>query len=90
MLTPEIKQKIKDSFNAAVAASPYADEAVEGMRDPEGQPMTRRKLVALTLQDDEFYNLVDMTLSHGKVTLDEFIGKFEAGMKKSLNSGPRP
>ena len=53
-MTPADKQKLKDAFNNAVNASPYADEVVQGIQTHEGQPVTRRTLVAATLENDEF------------------------------------
>jgi hypothetical protein len=89
-MTPETKQTIKDRFNAAVAGSPYADEVIEGIVTHEGKDVTRRTLVNLTLQSEQFFEQVDKLLATGKVSLDQFIEKFEDGMKKSIHSGPRP
>jgi hypothetical protein len=89
-MTPDNVKKLKDAFNAAVDASPYADEIVEGMATRDGKDVTRRMLVDLVLKSDEFYKQLDKALDSGKVTLDEFISKFETGMKRSNKSGPRP
>jgi hypothetical protein len=83
-MTPADRQKLKDAFTKAVNNSPYADETIEGLVKNDGQPLTRRELVEGTLKMEEFYAEVDKMLSHGKVTLDQFIGKFEDGMKKSI------
>lgn len=88
-MTPADKKKLQDAFNAAVNASPFADDVVEGMRLRDGGEVTRRKLVELTLQAEEFYTQVDKMLAGGKITLDEFIHKFEEGMKRP-NLGPKP
>lgn len=89
-MTPADKQKLKDAFNNAVNASPYADEIVEGLRSHAGAAITRRDLVTALLEDDNFYGQVDKLLATGKVTLDQFIGKFEAGMQRSNKGGPKP
>ena len=46
--------------------------------------MTRRKLVEGTLKLQEFYDEVDYAVSKGEATLDQIIGQFEQGMKKSI------
>lgn len=88
-MTPENKQKIKNAFNNAVNASPYADEIIDGIRTMDGRPMSRRHLVTAMVDDDAFYAQVDNLLTNTGITVDDFIGRFETGMKKS-NKGPRP
>lgn len=89
-MTPSDKQKIKDAFNAAVNASPYADEIVPGMATREGAPITRRQLVEWTVNNEQFYEQVDKLVASGKVTVDELIEKFGTAQKTSIHRGPRP
>ena len=88
-MTPEDKKKLQDAFNDAVNRSPYAEDVVEGLATRKGEPVTRRKLVEVTLQSEQFYEQVDKVLGTGKVTLDQIIEKFEAGIIKP-GRGPKP
>ncbi len=83
-MTPADKQKLTDAFTKAVNDSPFADEKIDGIYTNEGEPMTRRKLVEGTLKLQEFYDEVDYAVSKGEATLDQIIGQFEQGMKKSI------
>lgn len=82
-MKPEIRKTITDAFNAAVAASPYADEVVPGIVTQDGAPVTRRALAAAWLQDDAFFAHIDNAMAHGK-TLDQVIDKFQRGINTSI------
>ena len=83
-MTPADKQKLTDAFTKALNASPFAEERIEGLSTNEGEPLTRRKLVEGSLKMEEFYAEVDVMLSYRRITLDDFIGEVEKGMKKSI------
>jgi hypothetical protein len=89
-VTPQDREKLQKAFNAAVQASPYADEVIIGISTKDDKPMTRRMLVERTLKLDAFYDEVDQAISSGHTTLDKLIGDFEQGMKKSIYGGPTP
>lgn len=79
----DTRQIITDAFNAAVAASPYADEVVPGIVTETGAPVTRRDLAAAWLQDDAFFAHIDKAMAGGK-TLEQVIDKFQRGINTSI------
>lgn len=83
-MTPADRQKVTKAFNDAVANSPYAEEVIKGWFTNEGDPMTRRKLVEISLKSEEFFAAMDEMLSRGEVTLDQYLVNFDKAMKKSI------
>jgi hypothetical protein len=89
-MTPADKEKLKTAFNAAVNASPYADEEIVGLTTTEGKSVTRRIMIELLLQDEALYADLDRRISSGKMTLDQFIGEFQESMKQSYYGASEP
>lgn len=64
------KQRLKDAFKSAIAASPAADEPIKGMASDKGESMTLRTLFTATMESDSFYADAENAIQKGLTTLD--------------------
>lgn len=73
MLSEEDKTRIKEALEEAVANNPDADKPIPGMMTQDGQPVTHRSLVEMTLQNPRFFQMIEQVLATGQVSLDQIV-----------------
>lgn len=70
----EDRRRLRDAFNDAITnGGPALDVFIEGMYDVHGHPMTRRKLLERTRDNEMFYEYVDCSIREGRTTIEKVI-----------------
>lgn len=79
MLSDDDKQRIIEALEESVENNPDADKPIPNMTTQDGQPVTHRKLVEMTIQNPRFFEMIEKAVETGQVTVDQIVDSIKKG-----------
>lgn len=88
MISEEDKKRIIEALEESVENHPNADDPIPGMQTQDGQPVSYRDMVEMTVKSPQFFDALEQAIDAGLTTVDDFIDSIKASTKQQ-NAAPK-